>query len=333
MKKILFSISIGTFLLYLSFKGVDLHSVFQPLRKLNYLYLVFIIITIVIIYFLRSFRLKYIINTLSPNLSFIQSLSYNCVGYFFILLLPMRLGELIIPYLIKKDGFLSISSALSMIAVERLIDLIVLVSLLFFIVFNYVMPDWLLKSGVFLSGILLLGCIFFIIMYKHSHYAWKLLLPIMNLFPEPLHLKIKNILKGFKEGFSIFSSPVRVTFTVFISYVVWFLSATCVYFIFKFINLDLDYLTAISVMVINVIGVSIPAGPAMIGNFQYSIIVALGLFGVDKNIAFSIANVYYIISFSMTILLGLPFFHYVNFRLSEIKSLYKEEKNESSYIS
>lgn len=324
MKKILLSILIGIFLLYLSFRGVDLNFVFQPLQKLNYLYSVFIIITIIAIYLLRSFRLKYIINTLSPDLSFIQCLSYNCVGYFFILLLPMRLGELIIPYLIKKDGFLSISSALSMIAVERLIDLIVLVSLLFLIVFNFVMPNWLLKSGVLLGGILVLGCIVFIIMYRHSHYIWKLLLPIMNLFPEPLHLKIKNILKGFKEGFSMFANPKRIAITVFISYIVWLLSAICIYFSFRFINLNLDFMAAVSIMVINVIGVSIPAGPAMVGNFQFSIIVALELFGVDKNISFSFANLYYMINFTATILFGLPFFYYVNFSLSEIKKLYKE---------
>jgi len=49
-------------------------------------------------------------------------LAVTCAGYLAILLLPFRIGELARPYMLRKDGKLTMTSATSAIVAERVID-------------------------------------------------------------------------------------------------------------------------------------------------------------------------------------------------------------------
>jgi uncharacterized membrane protein YbhN (UPF0104 family) len=88
---------------------------------------------------------------------------------------------------------------------------------------------------------------------------------------------------------------------------------------FKAVHIPLNYNHALIVMSINTIGIAFPAGPGMIGNFQYSCMVALDLFNTDKTLAFAFANIYYLIGMGLTVILGLVLLPSLHLSYTEIK--------------
>ncbi len=307
---------ISGILLYLTFKDIKFDKDFFVNIKLDYFYLIPVLISMFVVMLFRALRLKIIFSPIK-KLKFSQTLSYNCIGYMFIFLLPLRLGELIIPTLIKNDTALSVSSSIAIIFIERIIDFIVLICILLFVFLNMLMPNWLLRSGLTVTIGIIGIIIFFIFCYFNSPLIKSL---IQMIIPEKFNLRLLNILKRFKQSLTIINNPILVIILFFISLIIWLSASFSIYLIFKFVGFQLSFFAAVTLMVINSFGVSLPAGPAMMGNFQYSCIIAMSLFSINKNDAFIFANLYYILGIGLTIILGVFFSSITSFSIREYLS-------------
>lgn len=318
LKKLLISIAIGTVLIYLSLRGINLHELSLHHSDFNALYLIPTFALLISLPMIRSLRLKILFVHLK-KVEYYKMLLMNNIGYFFIMLLPLRLGELAIPYMMKRDSGISMASAMSVIFVERMIDFIVLLGFLFFISFILFLPPWLMKSGIIISVLLAVVVIALFVSYRHSHLVKSMIDPVLKRMPMHLQERIRGILGRFKEGFRIINSPGLIIVVVLISIVVWSISVMIIYCLLRFQGVNLGFMAAITVMVVNVIGVSLPSGPGVIGNFQYSCIVALSFFGVERNASFIFANLYYIIGMSFTMLIGIISFAVSGISFREIR--------------
>ena len=87
---------------------------------------------------------------------------------------------------------------------------------------------------------------------------------------------------------------------------------------FYFYGFKLSLLSAFVVLVINIIGISLPTGPGMLGNFQFSCIVALALFDITKEHAFGFSMAYYVFGIGIIILLGLMSLPFVKVSFKEV---------------
>jgi uncharacterized protein (TIRG00374 family) len=160
-----------------------------------------------------------------------------------------------------------------------------------------------------------------LIFYKNSDLVMSFFKPIITRLPVFIQEKQKTFVAGFNHGIKTVANRKNLIYVSLLSLVVWMLSASSVYFLLHSFNLPLQFIAALTLMLINVLGISVPAGPGMIGNFQYSCIIALSLFGVSKNIAFDFSMSYYIIAIGSTILIGLICFPLVKISFKELKSL------------
>ena len=79
-------------------------------------------------------------------------------------------------------------------------------------------------------------------------------------------------------------------------------------------------MAALTVTTITALGVSLPAAPGLIGNFQFACMVALSFWGIAKNEAFAFAMVYYFIGVGINIALGLIFLPFMDIRIKQIIS-------------
>ena len=73
----------------------------------------------------RALRWRYLLRSFAA-IPQRRLLAVSCIGFAAILLMPFRLGELVRPYLIRKKGVLSLTSATSTIVAERVVDGLVL---------------------------------------------------------------------------------------------------------------------------------------------------------------------------------------------------------------
>ena len=72
-----------------------------------------------------------------------------------------------------------------------------------------------------------------------------------------------------------------------LSVAVWFTSVLNNYLLIRAFNLEVPWLAAAVVLMILQVGISLPSAPATLGLFEYLVVLALSLFGVDDNTALS----------------------------------------------
>ena len=243
----------------------------------------------------------------------------TCVGTMAIALVPMRVGEIVRPYLIKTKSQIPFTSSLATIFVERVLDVLALIFILSFAIFNSDLPEWLIISGYisFIIFILLICLIFFI--YYKTEFIIKLSRPFLNNLPQNFIIKIEELIRTFADGFKVISSSKRLLYTVFLSVLIWIFSTLAIYNLYFTQNLQLPFFTSFVVLFITMIGISLPTAPGFIGNWQYGCILALSIFDISKGDALAFSIVYHLSAMSITIILGMIFLPFVNISIKDIR--------------
>lgn len=306
MKKLIFGLIISAVFVYFSLRGLDFTKIAEGLRNVNYIYLLPVAAFFLILMFIRSLRWGFI---LSPIVKIDQRrlLPITCVGFMSVVLVPMRLGEAVRPYLLSAKGYTTFSSGLATVFVERVFDVMTILAIFLIVLIAAPLPDWLVKSGYTAAFGFVLMVSFMVFLYFKRESALKMIRPFLKILPERFGHKIESLVRNFIDGFRIIASPSRMLGILLLSVLIWVLSGLSIYTLFKFQGLELSMLAALVVLVVNIVGISLPTAPGMLGNFQFSCIVALSLFKIDKDPAFVFSMVYYFMGIGMIILTGLWF--------------------------
>ena len=318
MKKLISGILISTLFIYLTFRGVEFETILEGLKGVRYRFLIPALSFLLSISFLRSLRWGIVLSPLG-RIGQKKLFPITCIGYMAIIVIPMRIGELLRPYLLSTSSRIPMSSALGTIIVERALDILTILGILFFVFFISTSPGWLLKTGYSLLPIFLLLVLFLCLLYFRMEFTLRLLNPVLKRFPEKLSKKIEELIRNLVDGFSIISNPIRLIYALLLSVFIWVSSALAIYSLYLFQNLQLPFVSSFVVLIITIIGISLPAAPGMVGNFQYASIVALSFFNVEKTDAFIFSMTYYLLGIGLTILLGLIFLPLVDISIKDIR--------------
>jgi uncharacterized membrane protein YbhN (UPF0104 family) len=148
---------------------MDLSATASVLRGLPLSAVLVYAATMVPTHLFRAWRWKYLLRPVGVSLSFGRLMTISTVGFMAILALPFRLGEFARPYYVVRGGQSRMSALLGTVAVERIVDGLVL-SILFFVTYvlafraggagllvgsggrSLAIPDWLSLSDD-LSGL------------------------------------------------------------------------------------------------------------------------------------------------------------------------------------
>lgn len=103
------------------------------------------------------------------------------------------------------------------------------------------------------------------------------------------------------------------------SIVIWLVDVVAIYCTFLAFGFTLPVVAAFVVMIILMIGITIPTAPGFVGNWHFSCIVGLSLYDIPKTDAFAFAVIFHIIFIGIVIILGLMFLPFNKFSLSDLK--------------
>ncbi len=317
MKKIVFGLLVSALFIYLSLRGVEYEDFIKSLSGVKYFYLFPAVFLFLLTSVIRSLRWEVV---LSPIKKIEQKSLFpiTCVGYMAVVLIPMRIGEFVRPYLISIKKNVSLSSAIATILIERLLDVLIILFMFFVVIVSSDLPSWIVKSAysIFVSFFLLLFMI--LLFYFKTDLVLSIIKPLLKKLPPKFHEKIENFLIAFIDGFKIIGSPVRLLYITFLSSLVWFFAGLALYFIMLSFNFELSLTAAFVVLIITIIGVSLPTAPGFLGNLQYACILALALFDISKSDAFAFSMVYFILGIMMNVLLGFLCMGFVNISFKDI---------------
>ncbi len=317
MKKIILGIIFSSIFIYFSVRGLEIDKILEALRNVKYFYVIIATLLILSSLALRSLRWGII---LSPIEKIGQKSLFPIfsIGFMAVVLIPLRMGELVRAYLLRTNNRIPFSTSLSTIFVERVLDVLTILCILFMVVFNASVPGWLLKSGytavIFVSLMILFICF----LYFRTECTLTLIRPFIGKFPHRFRGKIERFINNFVAGLKIIRSPGKLLGILILSAFIWGISGLAIYSLFWFQGLKLSLMVAFFVLVVTIIGISLPTAPGMLGNFQFSCIVALSLFNITKDDAFVFSMVYYLLGIGIVVSLGLVSLAFTNFSFGEV---------------
>ena len=250
------------------------------------------------------------------------------VGFMANNLLPARAGEVARAWIVSRAAPVRVSTALASIVVERVIDALVLVSLLVIALLAPTLPDDAAVGGIslrrlaFVTGAgfaaLLLICI--AVVWRPE--PWLALMRAVGrrVLPARFAVKLDDIGLGLVAGLAFLRAPGRLPGVIGWSFAVWLVNAASFWLGFRALHLDLPFESALLLQGLIAFGVAIPSAPGFFGIFEAITIVALGFYGVGKDHAVSYAVSYHISTFIPITILGLLALARLRLRLSELRN-------------
>ena len=317
-KKVILGILISIVLVYLSVRGIHLQDVFRDLKNIQLSYVIFFILLVILMQWLRSYRWGVILQPMGKIEQF-SLFSVTSVGFLAIAAIPARLGELARPYLISKRSSIKMSSALGTILVERVLDSFTVLAIAVIVLFLTDLPPWLIKSSIifFLLALVMFSFIVFLILRRDT--ALKLINRILSKLPGKFAHTIDEVIHHFIDGFQIITNIKFLLYLFFLSALVWLVDVLAIYMLLKAFDFTLPVMASFVVMIILIVGIAIPTAPGYIGNWHFACVLALSFFGLAKAEALSFAVVYHFLSMVIVVILGVAFLPFNKFSISDMK--------------
>tara|TARA_A100000164_G_scaffold380727_1_gene429291 strand:- start:2476 stop:3453 length:978 start_codon:yes stop_codon:yes gene_type:complete len=288
LKKIL-SILVSCFFIFLCLKDIPLDNLFNNI-KFNFPLLLIAILLLFLINILKAYRLKILLKNykkkkfnfyLKPIL-FRQFLNTTLIG---------NVGELVVPFFLKKYFKCSYFEGLSIVISERFIDITV-ISLIFGIslLFNNLNLDKQIFFIYFGLYIFLIIFFLFLVNFKKS----------IIIIPQKI---IKNLRLGYK--YSVKNLDI-LWISFFLSFLIWSIFIIIDLLIFKSFEVtngisslpNIIFLTGIILL-----SQLIPGAPASIGIFNYFVIETIKAFYMVQGLNYDLTVQTQLTSISIIVLL------------------------------
>jgi glycosyltransferase 2 family protein len=275
------SLIIGGGMLYLAARKIDFGSTWSALTTASWWLLAPYFVTMAVQHFFRAWRWKYLLAPIHP-VPFARLLPVASVGFCAILALPLRMGELVRPYLIADPPQLRMSHAFGTLAVERVFDGLFLALTTFGAVTlaksRTVVPGWVFMAGLIALAIFLAGLVVLVLTFWQRRRAVELCRRLFALFSPRLGDRVAQIAAGVVDGFQVIPNLRALAPYLAATLAYWLLNGVAVWEMGFAFDLGLTWGASVAVMAIVGVGIMIPAGPGFIGNFELFADGALGLY-------------------------------------------------------
>lgn len=309
-KKMVVGILLGILFFYLAVRNIKFHEVIESFRSIRYVYLVPVYMTMLAMHLLRAYRWGILLRPIE-RIRFVSLVSITSVGFLAIMAVPVRVGELARPYLIKRSSSIKMSSALGTIIIERLFDIFSILVMFSAVACIIPIPQWIVRSSMGILALVVLGMIFISVLVLNRRRAGRIIRVLLLKMPRRLSLRIEEMIVHFTLGLELMTDITRLLGVAALSFIIWTIGAFAIYLLFFAFNFSLPLIAAFAVLVLVTAGISIPAAPGFVGNWHYFCVLALTFFSIPKADAMAFAIVHNFLSVSLTVVMGLLFLPFV----------------------
>jgi len=276
---------IGIFFLWLAARDLPFEQIGPYLESANLGHTLLWSVVFVGIYAVCHFARVVRWNQLVQPLGEIDSRTVHrasAVGFAAILLLPLRLGELVRPSLLARRSELQMSSLLATAVVERVIDGLFVTGLLFATLLTYdggratgfaTTTGWI-AAAIFIPALLCCG----LALWRRD-LAVALVDAVVRPVSETVADWAAKLLADFIDGFTALADGGRIGGFLFVTIIYWLVNVVSMWVLARFgFGFEIGLWDTTTVIAILVIGIMIPAGPALTGNFELFLTKGIALF-------------------------------------------------------
>lgn len=290
------SFALSAFFLYIAFRGTDFREVLEAIGRANFLWLFLGLSVMMLSHLVRAWRWRFLLEPVKPGIPLRSLFSGVMIGYFVNNILP-RAGELARPYAIRRMEAVPASAALGTVVVERILDTLLFLALVFAIPVVYDGPllesfPWLTQAGTILIAVIVPLLALPLVLMLRRDWTDAIVGFLARLLPHRLGDRLKWFAHSFLDGFLFLKKPSSAMITLATTLVIWWLymmSMYCSFFAFA-LNETLDLSGAFVTLAISSIGIAIPT-PGGTGTYHAFVSQTLTrLFAVESALALSYAT-------------------------------------------
>nr|HEX4319106.1 lysylphosphatidylglycerol synthase transmembrane domain-containing protein [Kofleriaceae bacterium] len=274
---------------------------------------------LVVVQVCRSLRWNNLLAPLGVRVPAGPLMAVSAVGFMAILALPARLGEFVRPGLLRQRGDVSASAALGTIAIERIVDGLIISLFVFGALFSLRGPDapgWMMPTaytalGVFAAA---LAFVVFAMRWPEQTIAFCVKLTLLPRFAPRIARIIEERLLDMVRGFVVLRDRAEMAKFLAWSLAYWGANGLGVWILAHAFGLQLGVIGAFATMGVVGVGIMLPNSPGLVGQFQWFTLLGLSLYlgpaAADKQdttlypVAFAFANLHYILQVTWYVLCG-----------------------------
>jgi len=238
---------------------------------------------------LRSHRQMRIVRSTLPEHKFSTSFYILCISFFFINILPLRMGEIMRPVLLLDKEDMPMGSGLAVVFVERIIDLI---SAMVMAVLVLALADIPILEGSAIADI-------------RSRSVWLLPILFAGLFV-PIFAtdffrtlinqawmpdKLLGLINPFLHQLDTLRSTGQLTWVLLETVVIWIISTAMYGLAAEAFGISgIGFLEGMGILAFTMIGMAAPSAPGFAGTYEASYVGGLVFFGsIDAGANFATA--------------------------------------------
>ena len=285
--------AIGILLIYLVFKDADLEKMYNDLRSADYKWILLSFVMGYAAYVSRGYRWLQLLEPMGYKPKAINAINSVAITYFTNLVLP-RAGEVARATSLNQSEDIPVDKLLGTIVIERIIDMVFLLSLMFLTViiryedlisfFESAMSQEVTNSdGGGSSFLIYFGATILVLMLVAFFLR-------NNIKQTSIYDKVRAFLSGIKEGIKTVKHMKNKGVFIAHSFFIWIMYYLMVYVVF-FAMPETSNLTisdGIFIMAVGSLGMIAPV-PGGIGAYHGAVMLGLFLLGIPKEIGLSFA--------------------------------------------
>jgi uncharacterized protein (TIRG00374 family) len=307
-KRILsFGIAVGGVLAILIIRKADVRQSWATLSQIDPKLLALALLVTGINYPLRAWRWKFIFPPgWEPDFWVcfqVMAIGIACNNF-----LPARSGDIARCTLVSRKLSLSTGSlGLGTLGVEKVLDGLMVVAILFISFWFVTPPHWLSRALVLAAMVFAAGLFLLLLLHAEST-GWAVDLcgaALRTLHLDALGDQLKVLLASFRQGVRTVTSPLRMALLSLLTVGIWASEGALVWALAAPLHVSLSFLAACLVSAVLGLGLMIPAAPGSVGTYEFFAVAGLQLVAVNVSRALVVALLLHTWVFAVTSVIGL----------------------------
>lgn len=246
-------------------------------------------LSLFVVQWFRAYRWDYLLRPIA-RVPTSRIIAIAWVGFFAIMMLPLRMGEVVRPVLLRRDGKISGSAAMGTIAAERVLDGLFVALVLAATLVLVPHPD--LRGATFggfdianvpragfltvliFSGALVTLALFLVARRFMEDVTRK----VVGLVSKRLAERLARMVGDLADGLRSLPDPKLMVPFMAQTAIYWGVNGLGMWFLGWGCGLDMTPGQGFAVMGVLAMGILLPAGPGLFGTFQLSVFLALRMY-------------------------------------------------------
>lgn len=311
--RIIAGLVLSAVFVWLSLRGQSLSEVASALGTADARWLAFYFVVLSVIHVVRTIRWGLLLQPLA-RIDFRSLNPIAAVGFMALMVMPLRLGEFARPVLVAERLRVRKSAAFASVVVERVVDGLAVGLLL-------VLLLWMLGpratgeniatirvGGALVTGVFAAGLAVLMLAYRSRETTVRLVRRWFGRLSPKFADRVAEMLSSFSEGLQVVPTAGKLVQFLLLTALFWGLNAAGLWVAAQAFGIPIGMTESLTVLGLQVIGVMIPAGPGMVGPFQFFTALGLGLFLHGEGsgaLAAAYAHTVWVMQFGQQVLFGL----------------------------